>query len=679
MMNDKIERTRNKWYFRSGMHRLTEPLLITPAQNELHIVGEAGAILTSNMVLDCRWEPFRDGIFKTKIQDGVRVGAQLIVDGMPATRARFPKCGYAKVAAAIPDNMGLNLPDDEMRTPGHAPKGLLYDKESFTPRHWANPETAVCHVFQAMYWGNMQFRIVGCDEEAGALFFGEGGMQIGAKWHADPLKINENSTFFVENVFEELTDPNEWFFDAQTRELYFIPPVGLELSAAVFETPQLETLIEVRGSQRVPVQEVTIENLRFTGTEETYFAEYDIPSLGDWAIHRGGALLFEGTKDCTISRCEFANLGGNAVFFNGYNRGARAYGNYLHDIGESAFCLVGEQSRVVGSQKPYPFECRVEHNLITRCGVFGKQVAGVFISVAKRITAGHNHIHNMPRAGICINDGTWGGHVIEYNRIHDTCLETGDHGPFNAWGRDRYWCLLHSHGGKEEEPVCHQAGDVKIDQMDPVIVRGNFFKEKSGWGLDLDDGASNYEIYDNVCVGVSMKLREGAYRLIENNIWYGGANSPCFHVGNIDNHDRYLRNITVMDTKTAKPEHDLDFRMGRHYGEMYTLIKPPTRGPWLQEMDYNLFWNDLGAFRARVIGGERGMGEKREYTLEAWQALGYDRHSVFADPGFMDAANGDYRLRPDSPALALGIHSVDTRLSGPEQEIISYWNDSIGG
>jgi hypothetical protein len=44
----------------------------------------------------------------------------------------------------------------------------------------------------------------------------------------------------------------------------------------------------------------------------------------------------------------------------------------------------------------------------------------------------------MPRAGICIGDGTWGGHVIEFNHIYDTVRETGDHGPFNAWGRERF-------------------------------------------------------------------------------------------------------------------------------------------------------------------------------------------------------------------------------------------------
>lgn len=42
----------------------------------------------------------------------------------------------------------------------------------------------------------------------------------------------------------------------------------------------------------------------------------------------------------------------------------------------------------------------------------------------------------------------------------------------------------------------------------------------------------------------------------------------------------------------------------------------------------------------------------------AWQRMGHDRNSVVADPLFVDAEAGDYRLRPESPAFALGFEPI---------------------
>ena len=41
--------------------------------------------------------------------------------------------------------------------------------------------------------------------------------------------------------------------------------------------------------------------------------------------------------------------------------------------------------------------------------------------------------------GINIGDGCWGEDVIEFCDVFDTVKETGDHGSFNSWGRDRFW------------------------------------------------------------------------------------------------------------------------------------------------------------------------------------------------------------------------------------------------
>ena len=477
---------------------------------------------------------------------------------------------------------------------------------------------------------------------------------MGAKWFEHPCAVTEDSHFYIENVFEELDAPGEWYLDKDKGILYLMPEEGVSLEDALIEVPQLPRVVEFRGTQNNPVGYVTLSGFRIAHTASTFLEEYEIPSLSDWAIHRGGAIFLEGSHSCSITECWFDAVGGNAVFMNNHNRKDTVAGCTFTECGDSAICFVGSLEKTVGWQKAFPHECTAENNRISRCGIFGKQVAGVYISRAKRITAAHNLIYNMPRAGICIGDGTWGGHVIEYNHIHDTCRETGDHGPFNAWGRDRGWCLAQSHSDEYTVGRSHDAWNMLIDAMEPVILRHNFFQEKQGWGLDLDDGASNYEIYNNLCVGISLKLREGCHRTIYNNIWVNGANSPCFHVGNEDNHDRYFHNITVMSTKHVKPENDLNFDIGEGFGEIYTLIAPPARTPWFEEVDHNCFFSDSGEFTARAIPREQ---EAMKLSLEQWREMGFDRHSVFADPQFVDPENNDYRVQPGSPALAVGFEN----------------------
>lgn len=80
-----------------------------------------------------------------------------------------------------------------------------------------------------------------------------------------------------------------------------------------------------------------------------------------------------------------------------------------------------------------------EVNLIHDIGLVAKQAAGVEIAMVARVSRTRNSIYQVPRAGINVGDGTWGGHQITYNDVFDTVLETGDHGAFNKWGRDRYW------------------------------------------------------------------------------------------------------------------------------------------------------------------------------------------------------------------------------------------------
>lgn len=670
---------------RAGTYYQDKPLVFGPADSgttEAPITYAAypgePVTISGGRKLDCKWRPYKNGIMMCElpaVKEGNLEFTQLFVNGKRQHRARFPNyddsrigwrgwSGYTYPLDEIEDDVHDPdpLPNEDMTYSGTASRGIIYNSETFTKKKWAKPHEAVIQILQAPHWGNLQWQIKDIDYDKHLIWFGHGGHQIGAKWTAGALRVNDGSQYYIENVFEELDAPGEWYLDKEKGVLYYMPPKDLDLKNALFEVSVLKQLVRFVGTQRLPVRYITLDGFRITHTESTFLDKYDVPSLSDWAIHRGGTAFLEGARDCTIKNCWFDAVGGNAVFMNNYNRNNIVTGCKITEAGDSAVCFVGDLATTNGTQRDFPYECESTNNLIHDIGVFGKQVAGAYISRAKRIKVAHNLIYDIPRAGICIGDGTWGGHLIEYNHIHDTCRETGDHGPFNAWGRDKFWCLFQSHDWPYTKYASHEAGDVKIDAMEPVILRNNLFEEKRGWGLDMDDGASNYEIYNNISVGVSMKLREGAYRNVYNNIWVNASVAPCAHVGNEYNHDRYHRNIVVM----AKDD-------------CFSFIAPPARGPWMEELDYNCYYNKKkGEFTARVteIRGEKGAeGDSQRFTLAEWRELGFDEHSVYADPMFVDPENKDYRVKPGSPALKVGFKNFEMGKWGLTDKFPEMWRD----
>jgi hypothetical protein len=495
-------------------------------------------------------------------------------------------------------------------------------------------------------WGGFQVN---------ALEFGIAATGLGrSQLYADnPTADTFHSRFYIENVFEELDAPGEWYLDSEKGVLYYLPAAGVDLEHAGVEVLDLDRVVEFRGSQREPVKHINLSGFRIAHTASTFLKQYEAPSRGDWTIHRGGAVFLEGAEDCSVEKCFFDAVGGNAVFINNYNRRVRVYGNKFTETGDSAVCLVGSEPMVQGTNHPVPEENLISNNLIHDCGVFGKQIAGVFMSVCLKNTISHNVIYNMPRAGICVNDCWGGGHLIEFNHIHDTVRETTDHGPYNSWGRGRFWCFEQNHGPFSHGSGYHQGDKNYVfyyPEEDGSIteIRNNYIHEDPSRkleGIDLDDGSSHYHIHDNLCVGISITHSCGDFRTVENNIFVNPSNPPVFWGSFEHNRDRFVRNIIAVSTKTANKD-----------GNLYKISDPARQGPFAQEVDYNLLYSDAGQFYAHYSPRE---GQPTRYTLEQWQAIGYDQHSVFADPLFVDPAKGDYRVKPESPALKLGFKNFD--------------------
>jgi len=554
----------------------------------------------------------------------------------------------------------LNQPFSQVEPPLQNYRGFTFDPQNFSPRKWSRPEQAQLHVFQSKGWGNMQWRLRGVDYQQNCMILGAGGWQIGTLWEQRRANwVAPNSKFYVENVFEELDAPGEWYYDRQGLTLTYYPPPGEDLTQATVVGCRLQELIVLQGAAAAPVKYVHFKGLSFEHTARTLLEPYETRLRGDWAIARRAALRFEGAQHCSVADCQFIGLGGNAVLLSKHNRQVEVTDSLFTDIGDSAVLVVGSDDAVrklrvhrnlhvpldqLTDLQPgpkgsnYPAHCRIHNNLMVRLGLFGKQVAGVYLSACESIRISHNTICLVPRAAICINDGCWGGHVIEYNNAFLTVLETADHGPFNAWGRDRFWQTAHRIGQPCDMSLSRKYA--RLDNYLTTLIRNNRFVDDGfSWGIDLDDGASNYRVENNLCLGCSVKLREGYFRQVKNNIFVG-PNPPNKHCCFEGSDDVYTHNIYV-NTESH-----------------WALNRGPATEVLPKEMDHNLYFSTTG--QAPVFGfKQRQPGQRRPKALRLsfadWQALGVDRQALIADPGFVDFAGGDFRLQQDSSAGKLGF------------------------
>ena len=118
------------------------------------------------------------------------------------------------------------------------PVGADYDAKAHPEMaKWANPKGAILHVWRAQGWFVNMFEVASHDRDAHALEFAKtaggwvkGGWQGGRGWQVDHSKINSTTESYllagqwaVDNVREALDAPNEYFYNATSRTLFYSP------------------------------------------------------------------------------------------------------------------------------------------------------------------------------------------------------------------------------------------------------------------------------------------------------------------------------------------------------------------------------------------------------------------------------------------------------------------------
>lgn len=588
----------------AGTYRLEKPIVLDGAHSGLTIRAAEGETVTlsGGRVLALTWTAGEGGKFTAVVPAEVLEMDSLWINGRAQHLARYPNFD--------PQAQYLN---------GGSKDALSSERAA----RWKNPAGAWIHALHSAHWGGVHDRITGLNPDGTVKTEGGWGNNRGTKFHATDR--------FVENIAEELDAPGEWFFDAASHTLSVIPESGTDLAKAEIVASRTESLIELRGTKESPVKNVTLQGLSFTQTSRTFMKTREPLLRSDWMIYRGGVVFMNRTENCAVRDCDFVNVGGNAVFLSGANLRARITGCHFKDSGASGVCLVGEQRAVrnafadfdtpmlkisqldltPGPQTDdYPMECEVSDCLMENLGRVEKQTAGVQISMSRRISVLRCSMHHLPRAAINIGDGCWGGHVVDGCDLYDTVLESGDHGSFNSWARDRWW-------GLDLEGRAWEDNLTLLDAIEPNILRNSRWECHHGWDIDLDDGSSNYVIENNLLLSGGLKLREGYHRIARNNLI--PRNGFHFHVWPDNSDDNVV-------------EHNIT--SGGYVGN----VRQPDG--WGLHCDKNF------VHRA---------GEPVGPAVKMREISGHDAGSLQGDAMFKDADHGDWTVAADSPAVKLGF------------------------
>jgi hypothetical protein len=327
--------------FQEGVYYLPEEITFTHQDSRssdapvtYKAEKEGTAIISGGSKLSLTWKPYKDGIYVANMK-GNPVIDQLYVNGKRQRMARFPDAVEGK---NVFDKWNLAKSDHWDNEAHYESDGNDDPYDPKRIKRWNTPKGGYIHAMHNALWGGMHWKITGKANDTTLLY--EGGWQ-----NNRPAKMHYRFRF-VENIFEELNAPGEWYHNASTGQIFFFPPENTDLKTASVEIVRLKSLIEFKGSKDAPVSHVNINGFTFRHVARTFMENKEPLGRSDWTIFRGGAVFYDGAVDCSISDCEFDQVGGNAVFVNNYNRKIKIARCYIHESGASGVLFIGDPGAV---------------------------------------------------------------------------------------------------------------------------------------------------------------------------------------------------------------------------------------------------------------------------------------------------------------------------------------------
>ncbi|MDG3004836.1 right-handed parallel beta-helix repeat-containing protein [Paludisphaera mucosa] len=592
--------------FAAGTYRLTEPVAFGPEDGSVAYEAEPGAEVVIDGGREIRgFQKTTDGLWVAKVPDaaasaGKRPFEQLYVNGRRAVRARTPDDGYLYMKKA-----GAADPKSSFVARREDLKPLA----GLSAEQLRDVNVVVYHS-----WEVSRHRIASVDAGSGQV-----DLTGPAPWAF--LQWGANQRYHFENLRGALDQPGEWFLD-RDGTLAYRPLPGEEIAASRFVAPVAEAFLTIQGD---PDKGALVEDLAFRGLTFRHTA-YSLPPQGHGdgqaAASIPAVVTADGARRVELKNCRIEHVGIYAVWFRRGCTDCKVEHCALVDLGAGGV-RIGETSMPA---KPghATGKVTVDDCIIRGVGRWFPGSIGVWIGQSSDNAVTHNDIADAFYTTVSVG-WSWGynptdckRNTIDYNRLHHL-------------GRN----VLSDMGGvytlglSEGTTVSHNV----VHDVDSYNKTG-----AGGWGLYNDEGSTGIVLEGNLVWNTTT----GSYHQ-----HYGRENVVRNNILAFSRYGQVMRS-RIEDHLSFIFEHNIVYWKGG----------PLLTGAWSDRknvrLDSNLYYEASGA--PVTFDG---------LSLDAWRkATGQDEHSKVADPLFEDAGADDFRLKSDSPAIAMGFKPFEASRAG---------------
>ena len=621
-------------YLKEGLHFLGEPLIFSSddaGTEEFPVTftsyGKEHVVISGGIQVK-GWEKYKKNIWRTYIPE-VKAGNwefnQIYVNGALRKRARIPNEGFFRVAGFPDGGPEIHYHTDCQR--------FEYAPGDIDP-NWKNINDVEVIVYH--FWTDSHLPIQSIDSESNIVTF----QHKAGKVFTDDFTDN-GARYIVENVFEGLDAPGEWYLDKKTGYLYYIPFENEDLRFDPVIAPKTPEFIRFEGE---PEKRNWVEHLNFEGLTFMY-TNWQLPP-GNSNDRQGSAsvpaaITLKGAKNIRFSRCQVKNIGTFAFEL------AEGCSNNYFSYNDVSYIAAGGFRVNGGTEDDHPlthtYDNVIADNVIHHFGEIYPSAVGILLMNTYNNNIVHNEIHHGWYTGISIG-WEWGyqrsisrDNKIEFNHIH--------------------------HIG---QGLLSDMGAVYTLGVSPgTIIRNNLIHDINanhygGWGIYNDEGSTHILIENNVVYNTKFagyNIHFAKEITVRNNIFALGRlqqlsrsriepHKSVFFENNII----YWTQGELLDNNWEDKEYDFYLHPKNESGT--------KKASKTFEMDWNVYFNpDLQSEDVKFNGK----------SWQQWHNKGNDIHSIYADPLFYDAGAYDFRLKPGSPAFDLGFKPIEFDKVGPRK------------